>query len=139
MFCRETVADLRQVAQHTPNYPPILFVYHGSVEDGEDFFGALWPEARAVADPNKTLYTAFGIGRAGLRQIMSPEVAACAVRATAKGHLGGRPQGDTLTLPDLFLVHRDRVLWQFRARHVADHPDWQRLVDHLPADVKLRP
>ena len=139
MFCRETVADLRQVAQHTPNYPPILFVYHGSVEDGEDFFGALWPEARAVADPNKTLYTAFGIGRAGLRQIMSPEVAACAVRATAKGHLGGRPQGDTLTLPDLFLVHRDRVLWQFRARHVADHPDWQRLVERLPADVQLRP
>ena len=122
------------MAQHTPNYPPILFVYHGNAEDGQDFFEGLWPEARAVADAGKTLYTAFGIGRAGVRQVLSPEVAACAVRAAAKGHLGGRPQGDTRTLPDLFLVHAGRVLWQFRARHVADHPDWAQLVERLPIE-----
>lgn len=114
-------------------YPPILFFYQGSVEDGAAFFERLWPEARAVSDLPLTFYKPLGIERGGVREMFGPEVWACGVRAASKGHLIGAPIGDPWLMPGLFLVDSGgRIMWRHTYRHAGDHPVWATLPDRLP-------
>jgi hypothetical protein len=114
---------LRRVVETTP-YPDVLLFYQGSIEDGQAFFGRLWPEARAVSDATRTFYTAFGLRRGGWKKILGPKALACSVRAAVKGNFIGLPVGDTRVMPGLFLVRDETVVWQHDFAHVGDHPDF---------------
>ena len=118
---------LREVAEANPAYPPILFVHQGTVEDANTYFKAFWPAARAIADPDRQLYRAFGIKRGTARELASPDVVACAVRSRIHGNRGGKPVGDPRLRPGLFLVAGDRILWQHHYRHIGDQPDFAAL------------
>jgi len=131
IFCRETVADLKKIHAEDPDYPAVLFFYQGTPHEGDAFFGAVWPEARAVADIPRRFYNAFGIERGGMREMFGPAVWACGVRATAKGHTIGMKTGDPWTMPGLFLVHESRILWQHDFKHAGDHPDFYQIKQHL--------
>lgn len=124
LFCRETVADLRRVAERDPTYPPVLFFFQGTPEQGRAFFEKLWPDARAVADLPKNFYDGFGLERGGVGEMFGARVWACGVRAAAKGHFIGAPVGDPWTMPGVFLVRGADVLWQHDFAHAGDHPDW---------------
>jgi len=135
MFCREAVADLRQVAANNPDYPKVLFVYMGSVEAGQAFFAERWPEAHAIADPRRRLYRPFGLGRGGLLELAGPGVALAGIRALAKGHLQGAPEGgDPRQMPGAFLVQGDQVLWRHDFDHAGDQPDWEK----IPEEVNVK-
>ena len=95
----------------------------GSVAEGEAFFAKAWPEARAVSDPSKTFYKAFELERASLGEVFGPGAAACAIRAAAKGHVGGKAVGDPWQMPGLFLVKGAEVFWSHDFAHIGDHPD----------------
>lgn len=125
--------DFRTLAGD-PAYPPLLFFYMGSVEEGEKFFAKAWPEARAVSDPSKQFYTAFGLGRGSFRQVFGPDVLACGLRAATKGHVPGKVVGDPWQMPGLFLVQGPDVLWSHDFAHIGDHPD----LTELPAIVAER-
>ncbi|MGE4093601.1 MAG: AhpC/TSA family protein [Candidatus Binatia bacterium] len=121
--------ELRRLAMTTPSYPAILFFYQGSRDDGAAFFGQFWPEARAVADPERQLYRAFGIERGGVRQLFGPEVWTSGLRAARKGNSLGMPVGDPLMMPGVFLVRGETILWSHAFRHAGDQPDFA----HLPS------
>ncbi|MFW5691527.1 MAG: SelL-related redox protein [Chloroflexota bacterium] len=123
IFCRELVKDLKAISSQTDDYPPLLFFYQGTPEEGAVFFKRVWPEARAVSDIPKTYYNAFGIERGGLREMFGPVVWACGVRATLKGSFIGWKTGDPWTMPGMFAVQGDYVLWQHDFHHAGDHPD----------------
>lgn len=127
MFCREMVAELRQVAADHPEYPDILIFAQGSVEQSRAFFAERWPEARAVADPRRKFYRAFGIGRGSLAQLASPGVLIAGARAVSKGHIQGQTVGDAATMPGLMLVQDNCILWQHHFKHAGDHPDWEKI------------
>ncbi len=128
IFCREQVADLRKITASDPNYPPVLFVYQGTVEQGRDFFAGLWAEARAISDSPKTFYDGFGVARGGLKEMFGAEVWSCGARAfLTKGHFIGMKVGDPWTMPTSFLVDGDRVLWTYEGVHAGDHPDFERI------------
>ena len=133
IFCREMVADLRAIAHQHADYPPLLFFYQGTPQEGAAFFRKLWPEARAVSDMEKHYYDAFGIQRGGIREMFGPEVWACGVRAAAKGHVIGWKTGDPWTMPGMFLVRGDQILWQHDFRHAGDHPDLAAIPAQTPA------
>lgn len=139
LFCREMVQDIRQFAATTPDYPPVLFFYQGNGDEGKHFFDRYWPEARAVADSPKTFYTAFGIERGGLKEMLGPEVWACGIRAASKGHTGGIPVGDPWMMPGAFLVQGDQIIWRHTFRHAGDHPDFAKIagvaMSHQPAGM----
>jgi hypothetical protein len=126
------VRDLRRAAETNPHYPPVLLVYQGTVEEGGDFFAKLWPEARAIANPDRDLYAAFGIERGHSQQLLSAGVIACGIRATLKGNFNGRPQGDPRLMPGLFLVADDTIVWHHDYRHAGDHPDFAALPALFP-------
>jgi hypothetical protein len=127
LFCREMVSDLRRASSENPTYPPILLFYQGTVEDGAAFMRKAWAEARAIADLPKRFYHAFGLERGSIGQMVGPQVWACGVRALSKGHFVGKPVGDPLMLPGVFLVEDGMITWQHDFKHAADHPNWQAL------------
>jgi hypothetical protein len=86
------------------------------------FFADFDPGARAVADPDRVLYAAFGLERGRGAQLVSPAVFAAGLRAVAKGTLIGLPVGDVLQLSGEFVVADGAILWSHRAEHTGDHP-----------------
>lgn len=114
--------DFRTLAAD-PDYPSLLFFYMGSVAEGEEFFAKAWPEARAVSDPSKVFYHAFGLERGSFTKVFGPEVMACSLRAASKGHVVGKVIGDPWQMPGLFLVQGPDVLWAHDFAHIGDHPD----------------
>jgi hypothetical protein len=95
------------------------------------FFGRYWQEARAIADGPKRLYVAFGVGQGGAAAMFGPGVWLAGFRAALKGNLAGKPIGDVWTMPALFLVRDDTILWRHGFRHAGDHPDFARIPDLL--------
>lgn len=126
-FCRETVSDLRACAEADPTYPSVLFFFMGSPREGRGFLQRYWPGARAISDPEKRFYAAFGVERGGLLQMFGPAVWRARRRAEGKGHGNGERSGDLWMLPGVFLVRNERVVWAHAARHAADHPDFPRI------------
>ena len=110
-----------------PSYPAILFFHQGTLEDGNQFFGESWPEARAVSDPKRFFYDAFDLKAGGLRQLFGPGVWLKAIRAARKGHSIGLPIGSPWLMPGLFLLQGSSILWSWEFRHVGDHPDFAKL------------
>jgi hypothetical protein len=131
MFCREMVRDVRGAAEQ-PGYPPVLFFFQGSVDEGRTFFNEYHPDARAVADLPKKFYTALGLRRATLGQMIGIQVWTCGFRALAKGNFVGKVVGDPWIMPGVFLVHGGDILWAHHFEHQADHPDWASIPRQLP-------
>lgn len=127
VFCRETVTDLHYAATANLNFPEILFVYHGTPDEGRRFFFDLWPAARAIADPERVFYEAFQIPRGGMVEVFGGEALLCTIRAISKGHFIQSPQGDPWLMPGLFLVMDGEIHWHHHFQHAGDHPDWQHL------------
>jgi hypothetical protein len=134
MFCKEAVADLRAAAEGVPDYPEILFFTQGSPRESRAFLRD-WPGARAVSDPEMSLYEAFGIRRASFLEALGPRVLKARSRAAAKGHENGPRSGDIWRMPGCLLVEGDRIVWRFEPRHAADHPDFTT----IPALATTRP
>ena len=132
VFCRETVADLRAIAKQNPDFPPVLFFFVGSPTEGRAFMRRYWPGARAVADPEKRLYAAFGVERGNLLQMFGPGVWAGRRRARDKGNEQGKRSGDIWMMPGSFLVDGPRILWEHAYAHAADHPDFASLPARIP-------
>ncbi len=127
MFCRETVSDLRAASESVPGYPEVLFVFQGSPTEGRAFMRRYWPQARAIADPERRLYGAFGLERGSLVQTLGPAVWRARRRAAAKGHENGPAMGDIWMMPGVFLVREQSVAWTHRYRNAADHPEFARI------------
>lgn len=95
-----------------------------SEAEGEEFFAKRWPEARAVSDPHKDLYRAFGLARGSVGQLFGPSVWLSGFKALFKGHGGGRPQGDPLMMSGWFLVTGGAVVWSDVHEHAGSERPW---------------
>jgi peroxiredoxin len=135
IFCRETVADLREIAERDDSFPQVLFFSEGSSTESRAFLRRYWPTARVVSDPAFEFYQAFGVGRASVIAALGPSVFRARSRAVKKGHENGPRTGDIWRMPGAFLVEGARVLWTHAPRHAADHPDFGRLNQTLAAET----
>ena len=125
IFCRETVSELRRTCEGDAAFPKLLFFFQGSPTEGRAFLRRFWPQARAVADPDKSFYGAFGIGRGGLRQMFGPGVWSAARRARRKGLSQGARSGDIWMMPGVFLVDDAHIVWAHEYAHAGDQPDFE--------------
>jgi peroxiredoxin len=95
----------------------------GSVEEAAAFKKKLKLPFPLIADPEKKLYTAFDLKRMSPLGLLSPALALRAVSALAAGHGVGRPSGDVLQLPGVFIITTaGRIGFSRYAAHPADHP-----------------
>jgi hypothetical protein len=133
IFCRETIADLRAIAERDESFPALLFFFQGSPTEGRALLRSYWPKARAIADPDGELYRAFGIGRGGPLKMFGPAVWTARSRAVAKGHRNGPRSGDIWRMPGVFLTMGSRIVWTHQFAHAADHPDYDEIAERAAA------
>ncbi|MGB6000702.1 MAG: peroxiredoxin-like family protein, partial [Thermoanaerobaculia bacterium] len=93
------------------------------VEEGAEILDQYWPGARAVSDPERQFYRAFGLHRGSFNQLLGPRVVWAAAKSAMKGNAPGRAQGDVRTMPGMFLVRDGEIVWQHEFRFSGDHPD----------------
>jgi hypothetical protein len=127
IFCREAIADIRAISERDPLFPRPLFFFQGGPTEGRAFLRRYWPTARAIADPEATLYEAFGIERGGLIKSLGPAVLRAHGRARAKGHRSGPRSGDVWRMPGVILTRGERIEWVHAVRHAGDHPDLEQI------------
>lgn len=92
-----------------------------------DFFAKHGPGAESIADPDRTLFGSFGLGRGGFRELFAPRVFAAGWRALRAGHSIGRPHGDPLQMSGWFLIDgrgsEPRLLWSQVHEHAGSERD----------------
>ena len=106
------------------SFPPVVLVHLATVEQAEAFFATRWPEARAIADPEKRLYQAFDIGRGGLWQLLGPKALRAGLSGLGQGYGVGIPTGDVWMMSARFLVAGSRILWEDRHAHAGAGTDF---------------
>ena len=124
------IADLRRARRASTGFPEVLLVTLGDAAETASFLATRWPQARAIADPDRQLRTAFGIRRGGAREFLAPGVWLAGLRAALKGSGLGKPAGDVRSMPGMALVADGRLLWEQVFQHAGSKPDFEA-VRHL--------
>lgn len=128
-FCRESVSDLasRRAAIEAAG-ARLAFVHLGTEEKAQWFFTPYkLTDVPRFADPQGSLYQAFGLVRADFRQFLKWESIARMLAAWTHGHFLGLPAGDIERMPGVFLLQRGEVRKSFRHKLVSDRPDYLAL------------
>jgi peroxiredoxin len=85
-----------------------------------------------ISDPDCTLYRQFHLQRMSPLGVFSPTVALRSIAAIAKGHTIGRPRGDVLQLPGVFVINSDgRIVFSHQPDNPASHPDPDTILEAL--------
>jgi len=110
----------------------ILLVGMGNREQAETFRKTFAPEFSIICDPERRLYQAYELKRAGLLQLASPSLWVKGMKALGSGHGMGSPQGDVFQLPGVFIIDTEgRVRFSHHSRDPADHPTPEELLSAL--------
>jgi len=127
------VAQLRQAKSRFDNIgAQIILVGMGDREQTEIFRRTFAPEFSIVCDPERRLYQAFGLKRAGLFQMASPSMFVKGMKALGSGVGMGLPQGDVLQLSGVFIIDtQGSVHFSYHAVNPADHPTPEELLSAL--------
>ncbi|MFA6043981.1 MAG: peroxiredoxin-like family protein [Phycisphaerales bacterium] len=134
-FCREALAELATRRSEIERQGVGLAIV--TMSDAErnanlaNEFGlthALW-----FSDPGQVAYRALELPRGRFSQLFGWRVWWPGLRATLRGHLVGKLEGDGFQMPGAFVVHKGRVVREFRHPHAAARPDYVGLACELPA------
>ena len=127
------MAQLRQTKSRFDKIgAQIVLVGMGDREQTETFRGSFAPEFTIVCDPERRLYKAYGLKRAGLFQLASPSMFIKGMKAFGSGVGMGLPKGDVLQLSGVYIVDtQGRVRFSYHAADPADHPTPQELLSVL--------
>ena len=107
-----------------------LLVFVDSPADRVAEFAAQAP-FRVIADPEHAIYARYGVERGSLLQFAG--AAASSLKATLRGHLHGRFEGDELRLPGDFVVAPDgKVRYAHVGRHIGDNTPVDALLREVP-------
>lgn len=127
-FCKEAVRDAaRQRADIQAGGATIVFVHMDAEDTAKAFFERYGMEdIPRISNPSGDLYEAFGLDRAGLRELLSPSVWFRGISAIATGHFPGRPRGDMFRMPGAFVVKDGKIAKSYLHRTIAERPDMAR-------------
>jgi peroxiredoxin len=128
-FCREAVAEISEKRpQIESRGASLAFVHLGTEEKAQWFFkpyGLL--DVPRFSDPRGSLYEAFGLTRAELRQYLNLESITRMLSAALKGHFAFYAAGDIQRMPGVFLLDHGQIRKAFRHKLVSDRPDYLAL------------
>ncbi len=123
-FCRQTLADLRDAREVLDQAGLRIGLVHMASDRQADMTFGLYgvSDVPRFRDAEKSLYAAFGLRRARLRDMARLELVKAGYEACVRQqHPMGVPRGDPLQMPGVFVVDRGFV----RAAMVPSQP-WDR-------------
>ena len=113
----------------------VVLVGLGNVDDTAAFKQRFDVPFAMIADPERRLFEAFRLKRAGTGSFLSAKMAAKGLMAMAKGHQIGVPQGDVRQLPGVFIIDTaGHIRFSHHAANPADHPQPETLLAALDGE-----
>jgi peroxiredoxin len=113
----------------------VVLVGLGSVEETAAFKKQFEVPFDMIADPEKRLFEAFRLKRATTGSLLSAKMAAKGLKAMAKGHRIGVPQGDVRQLPGVFIIDSAGCIrFSHHAADPADQPQPETLLAVLAGE-----
>lgn len=118
----------------------VAFVHMSSPADADKWFNRYGvPDIVRISDPEKELYTAFGLDEARVWDMIHPRMWLPWVRtAVFSRHGVGRAGPNWRQLTGVFVVHRGHILASLRHRNSAARPDYAALVHGLKLGATIR-
>lgn len=102
-------AEIAVVTQGTPAENAELAARHGA-------------QFRYLSDPEHRAYRAYGLGRGGFAQVMSPAILFKATLSALRGNVGRRV-GDVFQMPGTFVIDREGIVrFCHRNSNASDNP-----------------
>lgn len=82
------------------------------------------PNAICLIDAQRTVYGAYAVGKAGIREMIAPGVIRAAIDINRSGISAGPTLGgDVLQMPSTFVIGADGLIkLAYYSRSIADHP-----------------
>ena len=104
-LCKEKIAELKDsYSRFEEKSVRLIAVVQSTQKRIEQFSAKESIPFSLVADREKRLYDAFEVARGGFKEFTAPAVLKASIRATLKGHMHGKFEGDELQVPAAFLV-----------------------------------
>ena len=108
----------------------VVLVGLGTTEETAAFRDQFQVPFTLIADPERHLFKAFDLKRAGAAALLSPRMALRGFSAMAKGHVVGVPKGDVRQLPGVFIIDvAGRIRFSHYARDPSDNPSPSALIE----------
>jgi len=130
IFCRELLAELQERSAELAQ-AGLLVVAIGLGEPRHALrIGHRYaPDITVLAAPTADAYAAYGIVRAGMKQILSPRTFAAGARAALSGSVQTKPTGDQQMVGGAFVVaQQGAVRFAHYDAFPGDKPDLDRIV-----------
>jgi hypothetical protein len=126
-FTRQILRGLEELESEASARGARIVLVHLSGETSGNYHLSRHRETARIADPDRALYRAFGLGRGGFFELFGPRVLWFGLLALIKGCGIGHLAGDGRQMPGAFLFQDGRVIAAQRARTAADMPEVSRL------------
>ena len=126
-FCREALADLHaRLGEIESRGSQLAIVYQESPEGMRPLLEKYGMESiEQFSDPERRIYSAFKLQLGSLGQLFNIRTFVRGFKAAITSRHGfGSPTSNVYQLPGAFLVHRGKVLREFRAAAASDRPDY---------------
>lgn len=130
-FCRESLSDIARLRPAIERSGVRIMLAHmGTPREGEKMAKRYGLEdVTRIADPNRLLYRALGLGRGSFDQVVGPRIWWRGFQAiVAEGHGLGKLRNDSFQLGGVFVLEHGRVVSEFRCRTSADRPDLESMI-----------
>ncbi|MFH1539321.1 MAG: peroxiredoxin-like family protein [bacterium] len=136
-ICRLALQDLKKnYAKFEEKDAEVVVFVQSPLESIEKAGGAAQFPFRLVADPEGEYYELYGVGSGKLgvscASMLAPKTVARAVKATLKGHMQGKKEGNQWQLPGDFIVGRNGILKLARiGKNMGDNLTAKELLAYL--------
>lgn len=134
VYCRESLTELERLRPSIEaEGVRLTFIHMGTDAQAAGLLKAFGLEdIERFSDPQRKLYEAFGLERTSLGRMLAPRTLVDMLRTSLRPEIGlrrsvGRIVGDSLQMPGVFLVHRGRIVGDFRPETLEARPDYLEL------------
>jgi hypothetical protein len=101
----------------------VVAVAMGQPKHAAHYCGKLAPSVACLSHETANPYFAYGLSQAGMKELMSFNVAKAGMDATREGFMPGQIIGDPRMMPGSFLVDKNGIVqWAYYGNDVSDHP-----------------
>lgn len=131
IYCRESLGELKRLrASIEAEGVRIAAVHMGTEAQAEELLALFGlSDVERFSDPERRLYTAFGLERTTIAHLLGPASWLGMVRAGMKKQfLPGKKLrgmvGDVLQMPGVFLLRNGRIVGDFKPERVDKRPEY---------------
>lgn len=129
-LCKEKIAELKDsYSRFEEKKVKIIVVVQSTQKRIEQFGKKEGLPFPLVADRGRKLYKAFEVPKGGLKEFLPPSVLKASLRATLKGHMHGRFEGNEFQVPAAFMVSPNGVIiYNHEGKDISDFGDTDEIL-----------